>query len=88
MKVDRYSRTAEIVTFLRALGDRGWTSASSFRDECAAQLLRPAGQTALRLADAILCRSPVAMQARVIAQIDALALRTLAIDDAGSHAEA
>jgi methyltransferase (TIGR00027 family) len=80
MEEGKPSRTAAYVALLRALGDRGVTSASGFRDEAAHVLLPSGWRRALTWLGRGIPRLPARARAGVIAHVDLLVLRALAID--------
>ncbi len=80
MRNGRPSRTAAFVALLRALGDHGLTSAEGFRDPTARALLPSRWAGALEwLLPRIPTLSPRARE-RIMARVDLLVVRTLAID--------
>jgi methyltransferase (TIGR00027 family) len=76
----RSSRTAAYVALLRALGDRGLTSARGFRDESARVLLPPRWAAAFGWFGPKMARLPTCARERIIAHVDLLVTRALAID--------
>jgi methyltransferase (TIGR00027 family) len=80
MKKDHSSRTAAYVGWLRALGDRGLTSADGFTDPPARSLLWPGWAQSVAWVAPVLEHLPSVMRARVIAHVDVLVCRSLAID--------
>jgi methyltransferase (TIGR00027 family) len=76
----RSSRTAAYVALLRALGHRGWTSAQGFRDEFACTLLPPRWAAALAWFGPKIPTLPTFARERIIAHVDLLVTRALAID--------
>lgn len=79
MRDGRSSGTAAYVAFLRALGHRGMTSAAGFVDPIARELLPPPWGLAVELAP-ILAKLPRRTRHRIIAHVDMLVCRSLAID--------
>src|SRR5262245_26158833 len=74
------SRTAAYVAFLRALGHRGVTSANGYHDEVAQELLPPVWQRGLQILGRGIPKLPSHARSAVIAHVDLLVLRALAID--------
>jgi methyltransferase (TIGR00027 family) len=86
MQEGRSSQTAAYVALLRALGDRGATSARGFRDEVVQALLPPLWSHALALFGRAIPRLPARARERLTAHVDLLVLRSLAIDSELTHA--
>ena len=80
MQDGRSSRTAAYVALLRALGDRGTTSARGFHDEVVRALLPPHWAFALASLGPTIPRLPAHAREGIIAHVDLLVLRALAID--------
>jgi len=80
MQRGRGSRTAKYVTLLRALGDRGLTSAEGFRDPTARALLSAPWTDALEWLVPKIARLSRRLRERIVARIDFVVLRALAID--------
>jgi methyltransferase (TIGR00027 family) len=80
MQKSKPSRTAAYVAFLRALGDRGITSAAGFHDHVARALLPSAWSRAVALCGPSIPMLPSRARARIVAHVDLLVLRALAID--------
>jgi methyltransferase (TIGR00027 family) len=80
MRGDRPSLTAAYVAFLRALGDRGLTTAEGFHDPSARSLLPPRLARALAWVAPAIEALPRQARARVVARVDLLVVRALAID--------
>src|SRR5436190_9989585 len=76
----RPSRTAAYVAFLRALGDRGVTSAREFRDDAAAALLPSPWASALTWVGPAIPTLPSLVRRRIVAHVDLLVSRALVID--------
>jgi methyltransferase (TIGR00027 family) len=76
----RSSRTAAYVAFLRALGDRALTSAHGFHDEFACALLPLRWATALAWFGPKIAMLPNCVRKRIVAHVDLLVTRALAID--------
>jgi methyltransferase (TIGR00027 family) len=80
MRGSRSSRTAAYVALLRALGDRGLTSAQGFRDEFARELLPTRWAAALAWVGPRIAALPICARERIITHVDLLVTRALAID--------
>jgi methyltransferase (TIGR00027 family) len=80
MQDGRSSRTAAYVALLRALGDRGVTSAEGFADGSVRGLLPARWALAEAWLAAAVPRLPARARARVAAHVDLLVCRSLAID--------
>lgn len=74
------SRTAAYVALLRALGDRGLTTARGFRDPFASTLLPPRWAAALAWFAPKVAWLPTRVRERIIRHVDLLVTRALAID--------
>lgn len=80
MRPGQSSKTAAYVAFLRALGDRGFTSAEGFSDPIARALLPPRWARAFAWLAPILGMLPRALRALVLGRVDLLVVRSLAVD--------
>jgi methyltransferase (TIGR00027 family) len=80
MREGRPSGTAAFVTLLRALGDRGLTTAQGFRDPTARALLPPPWARALDWLAPTIALFPAVARERVVERVDLLVVRTRAID--------
>src|SRR6185369_4473594 len=88
MEEGHFSRTAAYVAVLRALGNRGLTTAEGFHDETARALLPARWARGFALAARIAPAMPRRARARMVCGIDLLVIRTLAIDAELSRAVA
>jgi methyltransferase (TIGR00027 family) len=80
MREGRSSRTAAYVGFLRALGDRGLTSAEGFLDPTADALLPSRWARAVDWVTPLVAKLPSRVRERIVAHVDLLVCRSLAID--------
>jgi methyltransferase (TIGR00027 family) len=74
------SQTAALVAMWRALADDGFTSAHGFSDPVAKELLPPLWRGFYRRARTWLARASAERRAQVLATVDVMPLRVLAID--------
>lgn len=81
MHAQRPSSTAALVACMRALADDGFTTTRGFRDPIAQRLLPRRWSVVRMLMRQALTRARPAQRSRAAAQVDAVALRTLAIDE-------
>ena len=80
MKRGRASTTSTFVAFFRALGDAGFTSVRGFSDPTARALLPP--NWSLRLETVERKRRGGRRREAIVRAVDAMVLRTMALDDA------
>jgi methyltransferase (TIGR00027 family) len=80
MREGRSSKTAAYVALLRALGDRGLTSAKGFSDPAARRLLPPRWARAFTWLEARVHTLPAWARERIAARVDLLVVRSLAVD--------
>ncbi|HEY1697897.1 MAG TPA: class I SAM-dependent methyltransferase [Polyangiaceae bacterium] len=80
MRPSRPSQTAAYVAFLRALGDRGFTSAHGYRDPFASSLLPSRWSAALAWVAPKVAALPPRARERITTHVDLLVHRALAVD--------
>ena len=86
MRPGRPSQTAALVAYMRALANIGATSAAGFSDPTASVLLPPLWSKAFGFAERKFAKARPDQRRQFTRGVDALALRTLAIDQSVSEA--